>query len=96
MIKTLLKIISKEQFCFIDSNDLSILEAEMPNLPVLLRFGSCRKQVDAYRAKVEIENQEAYGTHLRDVSISSQVLTEMSQSAFVPLSVKEAIESIRA
>ena len=96
MIKTLLKIISKEQFGFIYSNDLSILEVEMPNLPVLLRFGSCRKQVDAYRAKVEIENQEAYGTYLRDVSISSQVLTQMSQSPFVPLSVKEAIESIRA
>jgi hypothetical protein len=96
MIKTLLKIISKEQFCFMDANDLSTLEAEMPNLPVLLRFGSCRKQVDAYRAKTEIENQEAYGTYLRDVSISSQVLTEMAQSPFVPLSVKEAIESIRA
>ena len=96
MIKTLLKIISKEQFGFIDSSDLEVLEKETPNIPVLMRFGNSREVADAYMAKTIMSEKEAAGDYLRDVSIPSRALDDMAQSPFVPLSVKEAIESIRA
>ena len=96
MINTLLKIISTEQFCFILSNDLDILEEEMPNLPILMRFGACKEVADAYMVKTIISEKEANGDYLRDVSIPSQVLTNMSSSPFVPRVLKDAIETIRA
>ena len=96
MINTLLKIISKEQFCFVLSNDLDILEEEMPNLPILMRFGACREVAAAYMVKTIISEKEADGDYLRDVSIPSSALTDMGLSPFVPRVLKDAIESIRA
>lgn len=96
MIKTLLKIISKEQFGFISPNDLEVLEKEMPNLPVLMRFGACREVADAYMAKTIVSEKEAGGDYLRDFSIPSRVLDDMARSPFVSLDVKQAIESLRA
>jgi len=96
MIKTLLKIISKEQFGFIYSNDLEVLEKEMPNLPVLMRFGACREVADAYMAKTIMSEKEAAGDYLRDVSIPSRALDDMARSPFVSLQIKNAIEALRA
>ena len=96
MIKTLLKIISKEQFGFIYSNDLEVLEKEMPNIPVLMRFGACREVADAYMAKTIMSEKEAAGDYLRDVSIPSRALDDMARSPFVSLQIKNAIETLRA
>ena len=96
MIKTLLKITSKEQFGFIDSNDLEVLEKEMPNIPVLMRFGACREVADAYMAKTIMSEKEADGDYLRDVSIPSRALDDMARSPFVSLQIKNAIETLRA
>ena len=95
-MNTLLKILSRDQFGFVTKQDLEDLEANMPNLPVLLRFGCGRTVVQAYLVKNTIEATEAKGDYLRDVSIASQTLTEMGSSPFVPLVVKQAIESLRA
>jgi len=96
MIKTLLKIISKEQFGFIYSDDLEVLEKEMPNIPVLMRFGACREVADAYMAKTIMSEKEAAGDYLRDVSIPSRALDDMARSPFVSLQIKNAIETLRA
>ena len=61
MIKTLLKIISKEQFGFVDSNDLKVIEEEMPTLLLLMRFGACREVAEASAVKTIISEKEAAG-----------------------------------
>lgn len=99
MIKTLLKIISKEQFGFIDSNDLEVLEKEMPNIPVLMRFGACREIADAYMAKTIMSEKEADGDYIRDVSIPSRVLDAMYETPPIrgfESEIKNAIETLRA
>ena len=96
MIKTLLKILSKEQFGFIYSNDLEELEKEMPNIPVLMRFGACREVADAYMAKTIMSEKEADGDYLRDVSLPSRVLDAMYEGLNYPLEVKKAIQELRA
>lgn len=96
MIKTLLKIISKEQFGFIDSNDLSVLEKEMPNIPVLMRFGACREVADAYMAKTIISEKEAGGDYIRDVSLPAGVIDSMELDPLIDPLVKTAIKEMRA
>ena len=95
-MNTLLKILSKDQFGFVTKNDLDILEKEMPNLPLLLRFGCGRKVIQAYQVRTAIESTERDGDYLRDVSIASQTIDEMTKSPFISLAVKQAIESMRS
>jgi hypothetical protein len=96
MIKTLLKILSKEQFGFIYPNDLTVLEKEMPNLPVLMRFGASREVADACMAKTIMSEKEAAGDYIRDVSIPSRVLDAMYEGRNYPLEVRKAIQELRA
>lgn len=95
-MNTLLKILSKDQFGFVTENDLDILKEEMPNLPLLLRFGCGRKVIQAYQVGSAIESTEREGDYLRDVSIASQTIDEMTKSPFIPFAVKQAIENMRS
>ena len=94
--ETLLKIISKEQFGFVDSDDLTLLEEHMPKTLLLMRFGAAREVAEASAVKTIISEREAAGDYIRDVSIPSRVLDQMSLSPFTPLEVKRAIETLRA
>ena len=96
MIKTLLKVLSKQQFGYITKEDLDALEVEMPNLPLLIRCGCDRYIAQAQDAKARMEYVEETGDYVRDVSIPSRTLDGMSTSPFVPFAVKQAIEAIRA
>ena len=93
---TLLKIISKEQYGFVLSDDLAVLEKEMPSTPLLMRFGACREVAEASAVKTIISEKEAAGDYIRDVSIPARALDQMSLSSFVPLEVKQAIQYLRA
>jgi hypothetical protein len=94
--QTLLKILSKEQYGFVLSDDLVVLEKEMPDIPLLMRFGACRDVAEASAVKTIISEKEAAGDYIRDVSIPTKVLDQLSLSSFVPVEVKEAIQSLRA
>jgi hypothetical protein len=99
MINTLLKIISKEQFGFVDSNDLKVIEEEMPTLPLLMRFGACREISEASLVKTIISEKEAAGDYIRDVSIPARVLDAMYETPPIrgfESEVKTAIETLRA
>lgn len=95
-MKTLLKIISKEQFGFVTQEDLDVLEVEMPNLPLLIRCGCDRYIAQAQDTKARMDYVEETGDHIRDVSIPSRTLDEMGKSPFVALEIKQAIEALRA
>jgi hypothetical protein len=99
MIKTLLKIISKEQFGFVDSNDLKVIEEEMPTLLLLMRFGACREVAEASAVKTIISEKEAAGDYIRDVSIPFTVLDAMYETPPIrgfESEVRNAIETLRA
>lgn len=93
---TLLKIVSKQQYGFVLSDDLAVLEEQMPSTPLLMRFGACREVAEASAVKTIISEKEAAGDYIRDVSIPARVLDQMSLSSFVPVEVKDAITSLRA
>ena len=94
--ETLLKVLSKQQFGFVTKEDLDTLEVEMPNLPLLIRCGRDRYIAQAQDAKAKMDYVEETGDYIRDVSIPSKMLDQMSTSPFVPFSVKQAIEGMRA
>lgn len=94
-MNTLLKILSKTQFGFVTKQDLETLEQDMPDLPLLLRFGCGRKVVEACRVRQTIESTEAHGDYLRDVSLASQTIDQMAESPFISAAVKNAINSMR-
>ncbi len=94
--KTLLKILSKQQFGFVTEQDLDILEIEMPNLPLLIRCGCDRYIAQAQDAKARMNYVEETGDHIRDVSIPARTLDDMSSSPFVSFVLKQAIEGLRA
>jgi hypothetical protein len=95
-MKTLLKIISKTQFGFVTKEDLDTLEVEMPNLPLLIRCGRDRCIAQAQDTKARMDHVEETGDYVRDVSIPARILDEMSKSPFIPFTVKQAIEGMRA
>jgi hypothetical protein len=94
--KTLLKVLSKQQFGFITKEDLDILKVEMPNLPLLIRCGCDRYIAQAQDTQARMNYVEETGDYVRDVSIPSRILDQMSTSPFVPFAVKQAIEGLRA
>jgi hypothetical protein len=96
MINTLLKVLSKSQFGFITKEDLDSLEVEMPNLPLLIRCGRDRYIAQAQDTKARMDYVEETGDYVRDISIPSKILDQMSTSPFVPFAVKQAIECLRA
>jgi len=96
MIKTLLKVLSKQQFGFVTKDDLDLLKEEMPNLPLLIRCGRDRYIAQAQDAEARMRYVEEIGDYVRDVSIPARSLDDMATSPFVPLVVKQAIESLRA
>ena len=96
MIKTLLKVLSKQQFGFVTAEDLDILEVEMPNLPLLIRCGCDRYIAQACDTKARMDYVDETGDYVRDVSIPTRTLDGMSISPFVPFAVKQAIEGLRA
>ena len=94
-MKTLLKVLSKTQFGYVTKEDLDVLEVEMPNLPLLMRFGCDRYVAQACDTKARIDEVEEKGDYLRDVSIPSKIISQMGTSPFVCFEVKQAIESMR-
>ena len=96
MINTLLKVLSKSQFGFITKEDLDSLEVEMPNLPLLIRCGCDRYIAQAQDITDRMDYVEEVGDYVRDISIPSKTLDQMSTSPFVCFAVKQAIESMRA
>tara|TARA_Y100000385_G_C12806427_1_gene514164 strand:+ start:219 stop:512 length:294 start_codon:yes stop_codon:yes gene_type:complete len=97
MIKTLLKIISKEQYGFVLSDDLTVLEKEMPRMHLLMRFGACREVAEASAVKTIISEKEAAGDYIRDVSIPARVLDRMYEGwNGTPFKVRRAIAELRA
>ena len=96
MIKTLLKVLSKQQFGFVTEEDLGSLEVEMPNLPLLIRCGCDRYIAQACDTKARMDYVDETGDYVRDISIPARTLDGMSTSPFVPFAVKQAIESMRA
>jgi len=95
-MKTLLKILSKAQFGFVTKEDLDVLEVDMPNLPLLIRCGCDRYIAQACDTKARMNYVEETGDYVRDVSIPSKILDQMSTSPFTSFEVKQAIESMRA
>ena len=93
---TLLKILSKDQFGFVLSEDLKHLEEHIPKLPLLMRFGFDRLVRNAEDVRSAIELNESNGDYLRDISIAVQTLDEMLLCPFVEAEVKSAIKSFRA
>jgi hypothetical protein len=96
MIKTLLKVLSKQQFGFVTAEDLDILEVEMPNLPLLIRCGCDRYIAQACDTKARMDYVDETGDYVRDVSIPARTLDGMSTSPFVAFAIKQAIKSLRA
>lgn len=96
MINTLLKVLSKQQFGFVTKEDLDSLEVEMPNLPLLIRCGCDRYIAQAQDTKARMDYIEETGDYVRDVSIPSRVIDNLSTQPNIPSQVKQAIESMRA
>ena len=96
MIKTLLKVLSKQQFGFVTAQDLDVLKSEMPNLPLLIRCGRDRYVAQAQDTEARMNYVEEVGDYVRDVSIPARTLDDMATSPFVPFVVKQAIEGLRA
>ena len=93
--ETLLKILSKTQFGFVTKDDLDLLKEEMPNLPVLIRCGRDRYIAQAQDAEARMRYVVENGDYIRDVSIPSRTLDDMSTSPYVPLVIKQAIAGLR-
>jgi hypothetical protein len=96
MIKTLLKVLSKQQFGFVTKEDLDVLEVEMPNLPLLIRCGCDRYIAQACDTKARMDYVDETGDYVRDVSIPARTLDGMSTSPYVSFDIKQAIKSMRA
>lgn len=96
IIKTLLKVLSKQQFGFITKDDLDVIKAEMPNLKVLIRCG-CERYVElACHAQRRMELVEDGGDYVRDVSFPSRIIDEMADDPSIDLQVKQAIQTMRS
>lgn len=95
-MKTLLKILSKNQFGFVLKQDLDVLKSEMPSLPLLIRCGRERYVAEAQDTEARIDYVEEAGDYVRDVSIPARILDDMAKSPFVPLVIKQAIFDMRA
>jgi len=94
--KTLLKILSKQQFGFITKEDLDVIKVEMPNLPILIRCG-CERYVElACHAQRRMELVEDSSDYVRDVSLPSRTIDDISNNSSTDPLVKQAIESMRA
>ena len=95
-MKTLLKILSKDQFGFVLKQDLDVLKSEMPSLPLLIRCGRERYVAEAQDTEARMDYVEEAGDYVRDVSIPARILDDMVKSPFVPLVIKQAIFDMRA
>ena len=96
MINTLLKVLSKQQFGFVTKEDLDTLEVEMPNLPLLIRCGCDRYVALACDVKAKMNYVEKAGDYVRDVSIPSRVIDNLSTQDNMSTEVKQAIKGLRA
>ena len=96
IINTLLKVLSKQQFGFVTKEDLDVIKKSMPNLKVLIRCGAERYVELACHAEKRMELVESSGDYVRDVSLPSQVIDDLSVNPSTPLQVLQAIESMRA
>lgn len=95
-MKTLLKILSKQQFGFITKEDLSDLVDKMPTLKVLIRCGMDRYVTTAYLATQKMAWVEEQGDYVRDVSLPSGMIDELSNDPDISADVKLAITNMRA
>ena len=96
MIKTLLKVLSKQQFGFLTKDDLDVIKVERPSLIVLIRCGGERYLEYAGRAQKRIELVESNGDYVRDVSLPCQTIDDLARNPSTPFEVQQAIEAMRA
>lgn len=94
--KTLLKILSKQQFGFITKDDLDVIKVEMPKLPILIRCGADRYVELACHAQKRMGLVEAGGDYVRDVSLPSCTIDFLLASGLTDHEVKLAIQDMRA
>lgn len=96
IIKTLLKVLSKQQFGFITKDDLNVIKTEMPNLKVLIRCG-CERYVElACHAQKRMELVEQQGDYVRDVSLPARVIDDLAENPSTPLTIIDAITAMRS
>jgi len=93
--KTLLKILSKQQFGFITKDDLDVIKVEMPNLLILIRCGGERYVERACHAQKRMELVEAGGDYVRDVSFPSRTIDFLFEWGLTDHEVKLAIQDMR-
>lgn len=94
--KTLVKVLSKQQFGFITKDDLDVIKAEMPNLKVLIRCG-CERYVElACHAQRRMELVEDSGDYVRDVSLPSGMIDQMAKDPSTHFEVLNAINAMRS
>jgi hypothetical protein len=94
-MKTLLKILSKDQFGGVRKADLEELIIQMPNLPVLIRCGRDRYVVEAHKANEQMNKVVESGDYIRDVSLPARIIDEMLKSPFTTSEVKQSIVAMR-
>ena len=95
IINTLLKVLSKQQFGFIAKDDLDVIKAEMPNLPLLIRCGADRYVELACHTQKRMDLVEQSGDYVRDVSLPCKTIDWLWESPHTDHSVKLAIQDMR-
>jgi hypothetical protein len=83
---------------YIDSVQLKALSAELPDLPVIIKWGGMpREQIAASKASARIAAVESDNTdYCREVFLSSRELDSMLEHHLTPNFIKLAINKIRA
>lgn len=83
---------------YIDSNQLKSLAAELPDLPVIIKWGGMpREQLVASKASARIAEVEGNDSdYCREVFLSSKTLDHMAESYLTPNFIKLAINTLRA
>lgn len=83
---------------YINSNQLTTLAKDTPDLPVVIKWGGMpREQLGAAAAKARIAEVEAKDSdYCREVFIASKTLDEMLGNYLTPNFVKLAIHKLKA
>jgi hypothetical protein len=96
-VMTILKDII-DNWGYIDSVQLKTLSAELPDLPVIIKWGGMpREQISASKAIARIATVEGDDTdYCREVFISTRELDSMLEHHLTPNFIKLAINTLRA
>lgn len=83
---------------YIDSVQLKTLSAELPDLPVIIKWGGMpREQIAASLAKARIAQVEEDDTdYCREVFLCTRTIDDIRDNHLVPNFIKLAIDKLRA